>query len=88
MKSFESKYGSCGMYYTMSIVEGKWKWIILWEIYKITSENAPNEKELMKFNGFNYSIILSPHFFNSIKILSKFLPFSVNSYSTFGGICG
>jgi DNA-binding HxlR family transcriptional regulator len=34
MKSFESKYGSCGMHYTMSIVEGKWKWIILWEIYK------------------------------------------------------
>ena len=34
MDSFECKYGSCGMYYTMSIVEGKWKWIILWEIYK------------------------------------------------------
>ncbi|MEA4826853.1 winged helix-turn-helix transcriptional regulator [Clostridium sp. JNZ J1-5] len=34
MDRFESKYGSCGMYYTMSVVEGKWKWIILWEIYK------------------------------------------------------
>lgn len=34
MNSFESKYGSCGMYYTMSVVEGKWKWIILWKIYK------------------------------------------------------
>jgi len=34
MNSFEDKYGSCGMRYTMSIVEGKWKWIILWKIYK------------------------------------------------------
>ncbi len=34
MKSFESKYGSCPMYYTISILEGKWKWIILWEIYE------------------------------------------------------
>jgi DNA-binding HxlR family transcriptional regulator len=34
MDSFENKYGSCGMYYTMSIIEGKWKWIILWEIHK------------------------------------------------------
>lgn len=31
---FASKYGKCPMYYTMSVVEGKWKWIILWEIYK------------------------------------------------------
>jgi DNA-binding HxlR family transcriptional regulator len=34
MKNFESKYGSCSMYYTMSVFEGKWKWIILWELYK------------------------------------------------------
>lgn len=34
MIDFESKYGKCPMYYTMSVVEGKWKWIILWEIYK------------------------------------------------------
>ncbi|SHL32255.1 transcriptional regulator, HxlR family [Anaerocolumna jejuensis DSM 15929] len=34
MINFESKYGKCPMYYTMSAVEGKWKWIILWEIYK------------------------------------------------------
>lgn len=35
-----------------------------------------------------YSIIVSPHLFNSINTASKFLPFSVNSYSTFGGISG
>ncbi|NOW04725.1 helix-turn-helix transcriptional regulator [Clostridium beijerinckii] len=34
MKSFESKYNSCPMYYTISTIEGKWKWIILWEIYQ------------------------------------------------------
>ncbi|MFL0250905.1 winged helix-turn-helix transcriptional regulator [Clostridium neuense] len=34
MNSFEDKYGACGMRYTLSIVEGKWKWIILWKIYK------------------------------------------------------
>ncbi|AJA48816.1 putative regulatory protein MalR [Clostridium pasteurianum DSM 525 = ATCC 6013] len=34
MIDFESKFGKCPMYYTMSAVEGKWKWIILWEIYK------------------------------------------------------
>ncbi|KNF07655.1 transcriptional regulator, HxlR family [Gottschalkia purinilytica] len=34
MKSFDSKYGRCPMYYTISVLEGKWKWIILWEIYK------------------------------------------------------
>ena len=34
MNSFEDKYGVCGMRYTISVVEGKWKWIILWEIYK------------------------------------------------------
>lgn len=34
MKSFEDKYGICGMRYILSVVEGKWKWIILWKIYK------------------------------------------------------
>lgn len=34
MIDFESRFGKCPMYYTMSAVEGKWKWIILWEIYK------------------------------------------------------
>lgn len=33
MIDFESRFGKCPMYYTMSVVEGKWKWIILWEIY-------------------------------------------------------
>lgn len=32
---FESKYGKCAIYYTMSAVEGKWKWIILWEISSV-----------------------------------------------------
>lgn len=31
---FESKYGKCPIYYTMSIMEGKWKWVILWKIYQ------------------------------------------------------
>lgn len=34
MNSFEDKYGTCGVCYTMSVIEGKWKWIILWKIYK------------------------------------------------------
>lgn len=29
---FESKYGQCPIFYTMSVVEGKWKWLILGEI--------------------------------------------------------
>ncbi|GAB6085928.1 winged helix-turn-helix transcriptional regulator [Alkaliphilus crotonatoxidans] len=31
---FESKYGKCPIYYTISIVEGKWKWVILYKIYQ------------------------------------------------------
>lgn len=34
MENFESNYGSCPMRYTMSVVEGKWKWVILWRIYQ------------------------------------------------------
>lgn len=34
MNSFEKEYGKCPMYYTLSILEGRWKWIILWEIFE------------------------------------------------------
>lgn len=34
MTDFEDKFGKCPLYYTMSAVEGKWKWVILWEVYK------------------------------------------------------
>ena len=34
MERFDEKYGQCPMYYTLSMLEGKWKWIIVWEIYK------------------------------------------------------
>ena len=34
MEDFKQKYSQCPMYYTLSLLEGKWKWIILWEIYK------------------------------------------------------
>lgn len=42
MENFDSKYGGCPMYYTISVLEGKWKWIILWEIYKA---------EIIRYNG-------------------------------------
>ncbi|AOO65722.1 winged helix-turn-helix transcriptional regulator [Sulfurospirillum halorespirans] len=32
MEKFSDKYEKCPMYYAMSILEGKWKWIILWKI--------------------------------------------------------
>lgn len=32
MENFSDKYEKCPMYYAMSILEGKWKWIILWKI--------------------------------------------------------
>lgn len=32
--TFDNKFGQCPMYYTMSILEGKWKWLILWKIYE------------------------------------------------------
>ncbi|MCR1809631.1 helix-turn-helix domain-containing protein [Sulfurospirillum sp. hDNRA2] len=34
MENFSDKYEKCPMYYAMSILEGKWKWIILWKIYE------------------------------------------------------
>ncbi|MZK51404.1 winged helix-turn-helix transcriptional regulator [Clostridium beijerinckii] len=47
MKSFESKYNSCPMYYTISTIEGKWKWIILWEIY---------QSEIIRYNKLKYTL--------------------------------
>lgn len=41
MENFDEKYKKCPMYYTISILEGKWKWIILWEIY---------EAEVIRYN--------------------------------------
>ncbi|MCI1945621.1 winged helix-turn-helix transcriptional regulator [Clostridium luticellarii] len=34
MKSFDCKYGNCPLYYTISVVGGKWKWILLWKLYE------------------------------------------------------
>jgi len=34
MQDFKDKFGKCPIYYTMSLLEGKWKWAILWDIYK------------------------------------------------------
>jgi DNA-binding HxlR family transcriptional regulator len=34
VEKFNDKYEKCPMYYTLSILEGKWRWIILWEIYE------------------------------------------------------
>jgi DNA-binding HxlR family transcriptional regulator len=34
MSDFESNFGSCPMYYTVSVMAGKWKWVILWRIYR------------------------------------------------------
>ncbi len=33
MQNFSDKYEQCPMYYAMSVLEGKWKWIILWKIH-------------------------------------------------------
>ncbi|WMM26159.1 helix-turn-helix domain-containing protein [Tissierella sp. MB52-C2] len=43
---FESKYGKCPMYYTISKVEGKWKWAILYTIsqFKVIRYNRLREK--------------------------------------------
>lgn len=32
---FESKYGSCPIYYTITKMDGKWKWLILYKLYKL-----------------------------------------------------
>ena len=34
MVKFENKYGRCPVHYTLSQLEGKWKWIILWQIHE------------------------------------------------------
>lgn len=31
---FNSKYGKCPIYYTISKIQGKWKWAILYKLYK------------------------------------------------------
>ncbi|MBS4536678.1 helix-turn-helix transcriptional regulator [Clostridium sp. D2Q-14] len=31
---FNSKYGKCPIYYTISKIQGKWKWVILYKLYK------------------------------------------------------
>lgn len=31
---FNIKFGSCPIYYTISKIEGKWKWVILYKLYK------------------------------------------------------
>lgn len=48
MDSFEDKYLHCPMYYTMSIFEGKWKWIILWKIYEMKVVRYNKLKDLLK----------------------------------------
>jgi DNA-binding HxlR family transcriptional regulator len=32
MGEFEEHFGQCPMYYTISQMGGKWKWVILWHI--------------------------------------------------------
>lgn len=34
MSDFESQFGNCSIYYTLSVMGGKWKWIILYKIHK------------------------------------------------------
>ncbi|MDF2886333.1 MAG: putative transcriptional regulator [Lacrimispora sp.] len=31
---FNIKFGNCPIYYTISKIEGKWKWVILYKLYK------------------------------------------------------
>lgn len=31
--AIHNKYQECPLYYTMSVLGGKWKWIILWRIF-------------------------------------------------------
>ncbi len=31
---FDVKFGSCPIYYTISKIEGKWKWVILYKLHK------------------------------------------------------
>ena len=46
---YNDKFGNCYLRYTISVMEGKWKWIILWKIHtcpgirfnKLHSELAP-----------------------------------------------
>lgn len=49
---FESKYGKCAIYYTMSVMEGKWKWVILWKIY---------QAECIRYNKLRDSLLPIAH---------------------------
>ncbi len=31
---FDIKFGNCPIYYTISKIEGKWKWVILYKLHK------------------------------------------------------
>ncbi|QIR77272.2 helix-turn-helix transcriptional regulator [Sulfurospirillum diekertiae] len=48
VQNFSDKYEKCPMYYTMSILEGKWKWIILWEISRAGVIRYNRLRELLK----------------------------------------
>ncbi|MBK1811839.1 helix-turn-helix transcriptional regulator [Clostridium sp. YIM B02505] len=48
MDKFIDRYGECPMYYTISVLEGKWKWIILWEIYRMEVVRYSKLKERLQ----------------------------------------
>jgi DNA-binding HxlR family transcriptional regulator len=48
VENFNEKYEKCPMYYTMSILEGKWKWIILWEIYEAGVRRYNKLKDILQ----------------------------------------
>lgn len=48
LEDFEYKYGSCPLYYTISTLEGKWKWIILWRLYEAEVIRYNKLKETLK----------------------------------------
>lgn len=48
MENFNQKYEKCPMYYTMSILEGKWKWVILWKIYEQKIIRYNKLKDMLK----------------------------------------
>jgi DNA-binding HxlR family transcriptional regulator len=49
---YESKYGNCPIRYTMSVMEGKWKWVILWKIY---------QAEMIRYNKLRDSLLPIAH---------------------------
>jgi len=48
MENFNDKYEKCPMYYAMSVLEGKWKWIILWKIYQTKVIRYNRLKEMLQ----------------------------------------